>query len=82
LEKIMHDLVNESGSSKVRVGCEVVKIEEDDDSVLARYVDKSGATTAVRGKFLAGADGKVGYTRKKYLEPKGVDLERIYEYVL
>ncbi|UNI15993.1 hypothetical protein JDV02_002473 [Purpureocillium takamizusanense] len=49
---------------------------EDSDWVYASYVDASGDLRTVRGKFLVGADGKTGFTRKQYLEPRGVTLER------
>ena len=55
--------------------CEVVDICENADWVTVTYEHKSGqegAVKKVKCKFLVGADGKMGFVRKKYLEPKGV----------
>lgn len=35
----------------------------------------------MRGKYLVGADGKTGFTRKKYLEPRGVLLQQSSRYL-
>jgi 2-polyprenyl-6-methoxyphenol hydroxylase-like FAD-dependent oxidoreductase len=51
-------------------------ISEDRDWVYAQYTDASGATKRVRARFLVGADGKTGYTRKQYLESRGIKLEQ------
>jgi 2-polyprenyl-6-methoxyphenol hydroxylase-like FAD-dependent oxidoreductase len=50
-------------------------ISEDEDWVYATYKDGTGVEKQIRAKFLVGADGKTGYTRKKYLEPKGVFMQ-------
>jgi 2-polyprenyl-6-methoxyphenol hydroxylase-like FAD-dependent oxidoreductase len=55
----------------------VTQIEEDGDWVYCQYSDASGALKSVRSKFLVGCDGKRGFTRKFYLEPKGVLMEQI-----
>ena len=55
--------------------CEVLGISEDADWVTVTFEDKSGpegVVKKVRGKFLVGADGKMGFVRKNYLEAKGV----------
>ncbi|KAJ5125209.1 monooxygenase [Penicillium atrosanguineum] len=49
-------------------------IFEDADWVYATYSDASGTERKLRAKFLAAADGKTGFTRKMYLEPKGIQL--------
>jgi len=36
----------------------------------------------ITAKFLVGADGKTGFVRKKYLEPKGVIMEKSDRYEL
>lgn len=75
MEKCLRDKINKSDVSEVRTGCKVIGIEEHGECVYATYEDQTGTTKKIRGKFLAGADGKVGYTRKMYLEPRGVQLE-------
>ena len=51
-------------------------ISEDCDWVYAQYTDTSSATKRIRARFLVGADGKTGYTRKRYLESRGIKLEQ------
>jgi 2-polyprenyl-6-methoxyphenol hydroxylase-like FAD-dependent oxidoreductase len=51
-------------------------ISEDSDWVYAQYSDITGATRRIRARFLVGADGKTGYTRKRYLESRGIKLEQ------
>jgi 2-polyprenyl-6-methoxyphenol hydroxylase-like FAD-dependent oxidoreductase len=43
--------------------------------VYVDYEDKDGSIHRIRSKFLAAADGKTGYTRKHYMEPKGILME-------
>jgi 2-polyprenyl-6-methoxyphenol hydroxylase-like FAD-dependent oxidoreductase len=81
MERCLRDVLNKNGFSDLRVGCNVYAIEEDDQWVYASYRDHHGIEKRARAKFLAGCDGKIGYTRKKYLEKKGVLLERTAEYV-
>ena len=51
-------------------------INEDDDHVYVDYDDGDGQRRKLRAAFLVGTDGKTGYVRKKYLEPKGILMER------
>jgi hypothetical protein len=39
------------------------------------YCDSQGQKHTVQAKYLASADGKTGFTRRRYLEPKGIVLE-------
>lgn len=41
------------------------------------YVDANGVEKQIRSIFLVGADGKTGFTRKNYLEPRGVQLLQV-----
>lgn len=63
--------------SQLRSSSTVTHIEEDDDWVYCQYTDDMGTQKMVRTKFLVGADGKTGFTRKMYLEPKGIIMEQI-----
>ena len=60
----------------LRTGCIVTAIDEDQDWVYTDYTNSEGQPSRVQSKFLVGADGKTGFTRKKYLEPKGIRMER------
>lgn len=62
--------------SDLRSSSTVTKIWEDESWVYCQYLDAAGTEHSIRSKFLVGADGKTGFTRKNYLEPKGVKLEK------
>lgn len=63
----------------LRSNSTVVAIEEDEEFVYIEYTDGDGQTRKVRAKFLVGADGKTGFTRKMYLEPRGVVMEKSHK---
>ena len=48
----------------------------------ATYLDGQQREHTIRSKFLVGADGKTGFTRKQYLEPLGVELLWAEKYVI
>ncbi|KAI9712045.1 MAG: hypothetical protein M1820_001754 [Bogoriella megaspora] len=79
LEKYLRQAATSSPTSQIRTSVTVHGVSEDDDWVYADYIDEGGKTTRLRGKFLIGADGKTGFVRKKYLEPRGVFLEQVSE---
>jgi 2-polyprenyl-6-methoxyphenol hydroxylase-like FAD-dependent oxidoreductase len=56
-------------------------ISEDEDYVYATYTNQDGEEKKLRAKYLVGADGKTGFTRKNYLEPKGIRMEKDEKYV-
>ncbi|OAQ82124.1 monooxygenase [Purpureocillium lilacinum] len=68
--------MKELGVADIRLGACVDAIREDSEWVYASYTVPSGDTHTIRSRFLVGADGKTGFTRKNYLEPRGVALER------
>ncbi|KIX10084.1 uncharacterized protein Z518_01165 [Rhinocladiella mackenziei CBS 650.93] len=80
MEKNIRLTASRCSCSQLRLGSTIVAIEEDRDWVRAKYVDDNGQTKWIRGKFLVGADGKTGFTRKHYLEAKGVLLETVAGY--
>ncbi|KAE9376323.1 FAD/NAD(P)-binding domain-containing protein [Stipitochalara longipes BDJ] len=77
LEKYVRLAATRHASSQLRSSCTVNHIEEDEDWVYCQYLDASGEQKRIRSKFLVGCDGKTGFTRKTYLEPKGVLMEQI-----
>jgi 2-polyprenyl-6-methoxyphenol hydroxylase-like FAD-dependent oxidoreductase len=64
---------------ELRTGRTVQSVDQDDDWAYGEYRDVHGQVKRLRGKFLVGADGKTGYTRKHYLEPRGVKMENATE---
>lgn len=80
LERALRDAITTLSSSTFRSQCTVQSISEDAERVVVEYVDGQGTLRKLSGAFLVGADGKTGYVRKKYLEPKGVKMERCEGY--
>lgn len=77
LEKYLRLTATRHVSSQLRSSCTVTHIEEDREWVYCQYSDALGDQKRLRSKFLVGCDGKTGFTRKTYLEPKGVLMEQI-----
>lgn len=82
MEKHLRSTIEAAKSSELRSGSTLTSISEDSDWVYATYIDSTGAERHVRARFLVGADGKTGFTRKMYMEPKGVKLESANKYGL
>lgn len=76
LEEHLRRALKAAKTSQLKTGCEVVSITEDADWVKVTYAQKDGQQRVVQARFLVGADGKTGYTRKHYLEPKGVKMQQ------
>lgn len=79
LEKHLRDaIIKEFG--ELKEGCDVIGIREEEDFIYVQYRALGGEVHTTRAKFLVGADGKTGFTRKKYLEPRGVVMEEHPKY--
>lgn len=76
LEKAIRDTIAVNTYSQLRSRSTVNAISEDDNSVTVHYSDAKGQQQSIQAAFLVGADGKTGYVRKKYLEPKGIRMDR------
>ncbi|KAM5527617.1 putative monooxygenase [Fusarium oxysporum f. sp. phaseoli] len=76
IEKHLRSRITALGTAGIRLGATVNSITEDKDWVYARYTDKLNQSRIVRARFLVGADGKTGFTRKQYLEPQGVTMDQ------
>ena len=81
LERAIRDALHSHPASELRSQCTVRSVWEDSERVMVEYTDSQGESRKLAGAFLVGADGKTGYVRKRYLEPKGVQLERCEGYV-
>lgn len=75
MERAIRDVVAEFDCCDFRTQATLSGIQENDDSVTIAYRDSQGQERRLRAPFLVGADGKTGFVRKKYLEPKGVLME-------
>ncbi|PVH73617.1 FAD/NAD(P)-binding domain-containing protein [Cadophora sp. DSE1049] len=76
MEKHLRLAASRYSCCELRSSCTVTHIEEDDENVYCHYENSSRSRKTIRSKFLVGCDGKRGYTRKMYLEPKGVIMEQ------
>lgn len=76
LEANLRKAISQTPYSRLEVSSTMTSISEDSDWVYVQYTDQEGRKKHVRSKFLVGADGKTGYTRKRYLEPLGIQLEQ------
>jgi 2-polyprenyl-6-methoxyphenol hydroxylase-like FAD-dependent oxidoreductase len=76
LEANLRRAISQTSYSDMRLSCTITAISEDSNWVYAEYIDKEGKKRSIRSRFLVGADGKTGYTRKHYLEPRGIKLEQ------
>lgn len=83
LEPIVRELIEKAEVGEFRDGCEVVEIRapEDEEFAYVKYTEKaSGALREIKTRFVIATDGRRGFTRKRYLEPKGIKLERSHPY--
>lgn len=81
LEKYLRQSMAENEHSHLKVQSTVLSISEDENWVHISYTDKDGQERRIRGSFLIGADGKTGFTRKRYLEPQGIYMEKVHQEV-
>jgi 2-polyprenyl-6-methoxyphenol hydroxylase-like FAD-dependent oxidoreductase len=79
MEKAIRDRIGRIPFSQIRTESTLNGISEDDQQVTVEYIDATGAVRKLSAPFLVGADGKTGYVRKRYLEPKGVIMEKCKE---
>lgn len=79
MEGCMRDVVKSASLGEYRDRSEVVAIEETSDSTEVVY-RRDGQERRIRAKFVVGTDGKTGFVRKKYLEPKGVLMEHAHPF--
>lgn len=81
MEKYLRQIVKDSSLGHFREESEVIGIEEKDQRVEVTYKDvRTEAMHCLRARFVVGTDGKGGFTRKKYLEPKGILMEHTDPY--
>ncbi|KPI43783.1 3-(3-hydroxy-phenyl)propionate/3-hydroxycinnamic acid hydroxylase [Cyphellophora attinorum] len=77
LEKHLRQIIASHPSSQLRCSSTVTEIHEDDKWVYCQYEGASGALKTIRSKYLVGCDGKTGFVRKCYMEPKGITMDPI-----
>ncbi|KAH6667368.1 hypothetical protein B0J14DRAFT_177283 [Halenospora varia] len=75
LEHCLRDAIEQHPKSEIRPGSTVQSISDDGEYVHVTYTNSQGEQKTLRSRFFVGADGKTGFTRKRYLEPKGITME-------
>ncbi|GFF61360.1 hypothetical protein IFM62136_04984 [Aspergillus lentulus] len=81
LEKKLREAMSASSTCSLRSESTVVDLKEDDNWTYCIYRNAKGTEHRIRARFFVGADGKTGFTRKQYLEAKGVFMEKVTESV-
>ena len=76
MERCLREIISSHPESELRPGSTICAIEEAKEDVIVTYSTSTGEKTKLRAKFFVGADGKTGFTRKKYLEAKGITMEK------
>ncbi|KEF60384.1 uncharacterized protein A1O9_01944 [Exophiala aquamarina CBS 119918] len=76
MEKAIRDKLDRTPLSQLRPESTLVSINETEASVVAEYQGADGHIRKLKAPFLVGADGKTGFVRKRYLEDRGIVLER------
>lgn len=75
LERALRDAAAMHDCCQFRSRSKVESIEEDEDYVTVGYTDATGLKRELRAPLIVGADGKTGFVRKNYLEPKDIVME-------
>ncbi|KAJ5757375.1 uncharacterized protein N7511_006069 [Penicillium nucicola] len=78
LEKHLRNAMK-SDFCQLHTGASVSEIREEGGYVYSRYTDAHGVAHGIRSRFLVGADGKTGFTRKNFLEPLGIHMEQAHQ---
>lgn len=68
-----------SSFCQLKTNSSMVNIREEGDHVYSQYRDSQGKTQSLKSRFLVGADGKTGFTRKSFLEPLGIRMEQAHQ---
>lgn len=68
-----------SSFCQLKTSSTMTDIYEEGNHVYSRYLDAQGNTHQVKSRFLVGADGKTGFTRKNFLEPLGIQMEQAHQ---
>ena len=81
MEMHLRGVVKQSSIAEFREGSEVVAIEDKGENVEVTYRDvRTESKHCIRAKFVVGTDGKGGFTRKQYLEPREIKMRFDWPY--
>lgn len=75
MERAIRDAAATYGCCQFRSGSTLLGMREGENAVEVTYADQQGSEHRLSAPFLVGADGKTGFVRKQYLEPRGITLD-------
>lgn len=79
LEKYLRNAMTSSSFCQLQINATMIDIREEGDHVYSQYRDAQGKIRNVKSRFLVGADGKTGFTRKNFMEPLGIRMEPAHQ---
>ena len=82
LEKHLRRAMASSEFCQLQTNATMVDIREEGDYVYSQYCDLQGKVHGLKSRFLVGADGKTGFTRKNFMEPLGIRMEQEHQCVM
>ncbi|KAJ5968759.1 hypothetical protein N7501_005007 [Penicillium viridicatum] len=79
LEKHLRTAMTSSSFCQLQTNATMIDMREEGDYVYSQYRDAQGKIHNLKSRFLVGADGKTGFTRKSFMEPLGIRMEQAHQ---
>lgn len=79
LEKHLRTAMTSSSFCQLQTNATMIDIREEGDYVYSQYRNGQGKIHNLKSRFLVGADGKTGFTRKSFMEPLGIRMEQAHQ---
>ncbi|OQD67730.1 hypothetical protein PENPOL_c003G04800 [Penicillium polonicum] len=79
LEKHLRTAMTSSSFCQLQTNATMIDMREEGDHVYSKYRDAQGKIHNLKSRFLVGADGKTGFTRKSFMEPLGIRMEQAHQ---
>ncbi|OQE42999.1 hypothetical protein PENCOP_c003G03963 [Penicillium coprophilum] len=79
LENHLRTAMTSSSFCQLQTNATMIDICEEGDYVHSQYRDAQGNIHNIKSRFLVGADGKTGFTRKSFMEPLGIRMEQAHQ---
>ncbi|KUM60890.1 hypothetical protein ACN42_g6232 [Penicillium freii] len=79
LEKHLRTAMTSSSFCQLQTNATMIDMREEGEHVYSQYRDAQGKVHNLKSRFLVGADGKTGFTRKSFMEPLGIRMEQAHQ---
>ncbi|KAJ5529733.1 hypothetical protein N7527_003126 [Penicillium freii] len=79
LEKHLRTAMTSSSFCQLQTNATMIDMREEGEHVYSQYRDAQGKIHNLKSRFLVGADGKTGFTRKSFMEPLGIRMEQAHQ---